>query len=282
MKPTTASLLISCLALTGLATGAAPGAAQSPAPPITVEGGESPAGDAAAGGPAAGGAEQAAPPAVKPPAAPATAKKKTGEVLPWANKPLTPAAAPTGDVAAVDAAAAQCAGLFEAACRDLKTCAWIADVALQDGTQIPARCVARPPAPPKNAAKKTAPAKKAAKAPEGAETPQGAAAPAVKAAVTRIEDEGAPQAPAVTEKKTKPEPEAQAATAPPEEKAPEQPKPPQQAESKAPEKKAEEAKAPIVVKPPPAPAEQMPSFGSVQPVMPGGGNAVVVTVPPSE
>ena len=219
------------------------------------------------------------------------------EVLPWANQPIAPVAeaAPANpDPAATEAAAAQCAGLFEASCRDLKTCAWIADIALKDGTTVPARCVARPPAPPKSTNKAATKPKKTA-APAPATAP---AAPAVKAAVTRIEDEEAPakppaakvetkktavietepaEAPPVVEKKAagkRAEPakvETEAAAAPAEEPA------------KEPEKKAETAKAPIVVKPPASTSSSehppMPSFGSISPVMPGGSNAVVVTVP---
>jgi hypothetical protein len=224
-----------------------------------------------------GGAEATPPPAAK--AAPA--KKKNVEVLPWANKPLEPlAAAPTEDPAASQAAAAQCVALFEAACRDLKTCAWIADVALQDGTQVPARCVARPPAPPKNAAKKTAPPKKTVKAPEDASE----AAPAVKASVTRVEDEAPP--PKAEKKKLEPEAQDKAqekakafepAAVEPVAKVESEP-----AESKPPQE-AQANKAPIVVKPPPpAPSSGMPSFGSISPIMPGGSDAVVVTVPPSQ
>src|SRR5262245_31870632 len=133
-------------------------------------------------------------PAAKTPAAetkatqPAPKKEKKAaktEVLPWANAPAV-AAAPPADpndpaVAAQQAAAAQCSSLFEASCRDLKTCAWIADVALPDGTTSPARCVARPPAPPKKAAKK-APATPATTPKKTSET-QGVA-PAVKSSVT--------------------------------------------------------------------------------------------------
>lgn len=286
MKRTPASLLSFGLALTLAFAGAPASYAQSPAPPITVE--TIPSDEPLA-------AETPAPAAAKvvPAAAPAAPKKKTGEVLPWANKPLVPvAAAPTGeDAAMVDAAAAQCGTLFEAACRDLKTCAWIADVAHADGTIVPARCVARPPAPPKSV-KKTAPVKKTAKAP--AEAPAAATAPAVKASVTRIEDEE----PVAKPEKRKAATELAKPIAPPpqEEPAPaveaKAPEPVEEAapaaESKQAEKaeeteKVEEAKAPIVVKPPPAPSKpQMPSFSSVSPIMPGGGNAVVVTVPPSE
>ena len=270
MKRTSTALLIPSLALAGLAAGMLPASAQSPAPAITVKSVPDPgAPAAAAGAPAA--------PATKSP----TTAKTGGEVLPWANKPLAPMAAlPDADLAAVEAAAQQCSGLFEAACRDLKTCAWVADVMLEDGTLVPSRCAARPPAPPKKAVKKSTPAKKAAVAAEDAP----AAAPAVKAAVTRVEDAEpaavqtkATEAPPPAAKKKEPEPEPQveaAATPAPE---PE----PQKAEEKKPEKQAE---APIVVKPPaqPAPERQAspsPSFGSISGF--GGGDAIVVTVPPS-
>lgn len=233
--------------------------AQSAAPPITVE--TVPSDDPPVV------ENPAQPPVAKAaPEAPAAPKKKSTEVLPWADKPLVPmATASTGDPGATEAAAAQCGPLFEAACRDLKTCAWVADIATADGTVVPARCVARPPAPPKSVKKKTPPpVKKVAKDP--AET----AAPAVKAAVTRIEEEP----PAA-------KPEKKAAT------ELSRPTPPQETEKAEEPEKTEEAKAPIVVKPPPEapsapPKAQMPSFGSVSPIMPGAGNAVVVTVPPSE
>lgn len=278
MKRPLTSLLPCGLALTAMAWAGAPTFAQSPAPPITIERVPSEAPQA----PAETGA-----PVVKPaPDKPAAAAKKKTEVLPWANKPLAPVAAePMGDPAAADAAAAQCVGLFEAACRDLKTCAWVADVALADGTIVPSRCVVRPPAPPKSV-KKTAPVKKAAKAPAEA------AAPAVKASVTRIEDENAAQPEkkkAATElAKPAPVPRSREETAPAAQaKAPEPTEPEETRPAEKPqEKKVEEAQAPIVVKPPPEAKEpnkhQMPSFGSVSPIMPGGGDAIVVTVPPSE
>jgi hypothetical protein len=250
VKPTTTVLLISGFAVAGLAMGVAPSAAQSPAPPIVVQG--TPAADA-------------------PPAAasqtPAPAGKKA-EVLPWADKPLTPMASAPADFAATEAAEAQCSGLFEAACRDLKTCAWVADVALEDGTLVPARCAARPSAPPRKAAKKTQQPKKAAAVPQ--ETGSTAPAPAVKASVTRIEDEELPKA-KPTKAAVTTEPEA----APAVEKTE-----PVQAERTEAEEKAETAKGPVVVKPPsePAAASQGPSFGSISAF--GGGNAIVVTVPP--
>lgn len=198
----------------------------------------------------------------------AGAKKTSTEVLPWANKPLAPIAdAPAGgDQAATQAAAAQCAGLFEAACRDLKTCAWVADIARQDGTTVPARCVARPPAPPK-----AAKAQGATKPKKTTAAPQ---APAVKSAVTRVEETGAAAKPA---QKTAAPPKVEAKPPPVAAAAPKEAAP-----KKAEEKPKEAAQAPIVVKPPQPPSQSpMPSFGSVSPVMPGGGDAVVVTVPPS-
>lgn len=294
MNQISAALRISVYVATGLLVGSVPSLAQSPAPTITINGdaaGSAP--EAATEAPAAAPAATEAPaPAAKvvPAATPPAAKKKQStEVLPWTNKPLAPAtaAAPIGDVAATEAAAAQCSALFEAACRDLKTCAWVADVALQDGTQVPARCVARPPAPPKKSAtKKQAPPKKTAVAPEEAHS--SGAAPAVKASVTRIEDEQ----PAKTEHKRTEKKEAAAAPEPdaqPEAPVAEVEKPKQPEKPKVePVKQADSAPsgAPIVVKPPqhssPGASAKMPSFGSVSPIMPGGGDAVVVTVPPSQ
>jgi hypothetical protein len=243
-------------------------------------------------------------PAAEAPAAPVakkdTPKAKKAEVLPWADAPLVPASGETAETPEMAAASAQCGGQFEAACRDLKTCAWVADVTLQDGTLVPARCVARPPAPPKKSAKKAAPVAKKA---EGA-SPE-TAAPAVKDSVTRVEDV-APEKPKVvkeiakeTEKKAekkavKPEPSADAApkeaavkAKPADEKAAEAvPAPaekPKEVEKQA-EKAAEAAKSPIVVKPPAKEAATAPaagpSFGSFSTAMPGGDSTVTVTIPP--
>ena len=228
------------------------------------------------------------------------------EELPWANQPIAPQAVapPSGDQATLEAAQSQCASLFEAACRDLKTCSWVGEVALPDGTMTPQRCVARPPAPPK-AAKKTP---KAPAAKKEAAAPTAPAAPAVKAAVTRVEEveataepkkapakpkpvkqaaptiEVTPEAaekPIVVEKKPDPvaEPKVEAtakeAPAEPAEKA-EVPEPKN-------EPKKTETKSPIAVKPATPEGAQMPSFSAVSPVMPGAdSNAVVVTVPSSK
>lgn len=215
------------------------------------------------------------------------------EDLPWANKPLEPqATAPAGtDQAAVDAAASQCASLFEAACRDLKTCSWVAEIALKDGTTAPARCVARPPAPPKAAKKQQkTPAKKAAAAkPEAAPAAVKAEEPAKPKETKAVAEPApvlefspkaeqaaapaapapAPQQPVVAEKEPAPAPQAEK-------------KAEQQADASEPQKT--ETKSPVVVTPPKKPeGAQMPSFGSISPIMPGNeSNAVVVTMPSSE
>jgi len=232
--------------------------------------------------------EHTAPPA-KPaqhtPAAPAhkkpTAAAGKTEVLPWANAPKEPlpTAASGPDSAAFAAATAQCAGLFEAACRDLKTCAWIAEVALPDGTTSPARCVARPPAPPKKSAKKPAtPTQAAAKVKKTIAAP---AAPAEKAA---------PAKESLPEKKSElaPAPDSPPGkTAATEPAAEEGSKP-----EKAPEPAGAEKKGPIVVTAPPAeqteppkkdassaPAQEGPSFGAAFGGFGANNDEVVVTVP---
>jgi hypothetical protein len=274
LKRRTVSLLIAGLALTGLSVGAVPCAAQSE----NWGGPQSATPPAAAAAPSAVVVPATAPPAATPSAAtgPAAAAKKTKtEVLPWANQPTTPVAEtpPVGDQAAIQAAAAQCSGLFEAACRDLKTCAWIADVVHQDGTRVPARCLARPPAPPKSANKAANKPKKTT-----ATVPQ---APAVKAAVTRVEDVEQGDKPAKVAPAAAKEVEAKAT--PPVEDAPKQQEAKQ--EEKPKDTATEAAQAPIVVTPPKSSSSAapgsatMPSFGSVSPVMPGAGDGVVVSVP---
>ena len=99
-------------------------------------------------------------PVTKLPAAPAAKKEKTAkagktEVLPWANAPIVPAApgaAPDPANAVAAATATQCAGLFEAPCRDVATCAWVGDIKREDGKTFPAHCAGRGTAPPKKAA----------------------------------------------------------------------------------------------------------------------------------
>lgn len=226
------------------------------------------------------------------------------EVLPWANQPVAPqatAALPSGDQATLDAAQAQCGTLFEAACRDLKTCSWVGEVALPDGSVSPQRCVARPPAPPK-AAKKTPKAPAVKK--EAAAAPGAPAAPAVKAAVTRVEDvEGpaehkkAPAEPKAVKKAAVPviEPAAEATVevtpeaaekpvvvkpAVVEKKPDPAPQPNAEAAAAKEEPKKVETKSPIAAKPSQPAAAKMPSFSAVSPIMPGSeSNAVVVTVP---
>jgi hypothetical protein len=131
-------------------------------------------------------------PATTPP--PASAKKdkkekaaKT-EVLPWANAPKVPVSTdPAGNPADAVAAAtmAQCAGLFEAVCRETATCAWVADIKQEDGSTIASHCVGRGTAPPKKGA--TAKAKPKPK-PEAAAV---AAAPATAAKPLTISPPGA-------------------------------------------------------------------------------------------
>lgn len=168
------------------------------------------------------------------------------------------------DAAAVQAAAAQCNGQFEASCRDLKTCAWVADMAAEDGSPVPARCVARPPAPPKKSAKKQTPAKKADKTGDAGTTVP--APPVGKAVVTSVEEVPAAAPPAKPPKKKAAKVEVDQTSA---------------------EEPAPKTETKVVVKPPAATApastkeHTMPGFGAVSPTM-GGGNAVVVTVPPSE
>ncbi len=229
------------------------------------------------------------------------------EELPWANKPLEAqaAAVPGADQAALEAATSQCIGQFEASCRDLKTCSWVADIARPDGTLVPARCVARPPAPPKAKTAKKAPAKSATPSEsakkETVAAPAEAIPPVTKATVTQVEPE-VPAPPKKAAAKAKPVPDNPApkkqatiepAAAPAEaEPAPvaveTSPAAEKQADAK-PEPKAKdepkkaEVKAPIVVAPPKPAAQKMPSFGSISPVMPGSeANAVIVTVPVSQ
>ncbi|WP_210186218.1 hypothetical protein [Hyphomicrobium sp. CS1GBMeth3] len=261
MRRTSAAVLLCGFMSGGLVAGVQLSAAQSPAPAITVK--------SVPDAPAPTGAQ---------PAPAAKTLSTGGEVLPWANKPLTPVAAlPESDFAAVEAAAAQCSGLFEAACRDLKTCAWVADVTFNDGTLVPARCAARSPVPPKKAAKKSTPAKKkeaAASAPNA----QATAVPVVTGSesvpqntarvVERVDDP--PPAPPKKQKPApKPRIDAKATPAPQKTEKPKE----------EPEQQAEAAAAPEKPAPSEPKSSPMPSFGSIGGF--GGGNAVVVTVPPS-
>jgi hypothetical protein len=122
------------------------------------------------------------------PAAPAAKKEKAAkaaktEVLPWANTPIVPAvpgATPDPANAAAAATAAQCAGLFEAQCREVATCAWVADIKHEDGTSVAARCAGRGAAPPKKAASKPKPKPKPEATTAAATAPPSAEAPAKK------------------------------------------------------------------------------------------------------
>lgn len=118
----------------------------------------------------------------------AAAKPAKTEVLPWANAPKVPVSTdPAGNPADAVAAAtmAQCAGLFEAMCRETATCAWIADIKQEDGSTIQSHCVGRGTAPPKKGA--TAKAKPKPK-PEAAAV---AAAPATAAKPLTVSPPGA-------------------------------------------------------------------------------------------
>jgi hypothetical protein len=134
------------------------------------------------------------PAAAAPPAAKKEKTAKKTEVLPWANAPIVPAApggAPDPANAVAAATAAQCAGLFEAPCRDVATCAWVGDIKHGDGTTYPAHCAGRGTAPPKKAAsakpkpkpKPEATAAATASAPITVSPPTSAAAPASDGAV---------------------------------------------------------------------------------------------------
>lgn len=78
------------------------------------------------------------------------AKPTKTEALPWANAPKVPVD-PEASAAAA-ATTAQCAGLFEAMCRETATCAWVADIKQEDGATTAAHCVGRATAPPKKTA----------------------------------------------------------------------------------------------------------------------------------
>ena len=225
------------------------------------------------------------------------------EVLPWANTPPTVATAePAAADPAMQAAVAQCTPLFEAACRDLNTCAWIADVSLQDGTVLPARCVARPSGPPKSTAKSktSAPKKKTAETPKApaaataaTETgalpvkaePKAAAAPTV--VTPPVAEKKAPEAPV----KVSEPPAAKAAAvepppakpqaAPVAEKQPAAAPPPAEKTATAPAPKAEQApKSPVSAKAPAQAGGSMPGFGSFSSAFPAGGAVVTTTIPP--
>lgn len=256
MKRTSAALLFCGIVSGGLLAGALSAVAQSPAPQITVN--KVPA---------------AATPSEAQPAHAAKTAAAGGEVLPWANQPLTPVAS----LPEAESAAQQCSGLFEAACRDLKTCAWVADVKLSDGTLVPARCAARASKIPKSTAKKSTTAKKKEAAVSGPAAPptalpvaaQSESVPQNTARVVVREDDPAPAPSKKQRPAPKPRVEAKAAPAVQKQEEAEE-KPAKQAEAKP------KPTQPAPQAPQPSP---MPSFGSIGGF--GGGNAVVVTVPPS-
>lgn len=126
---------------------------------------------------------------VKAKAAPAaSAKTDAPETLPWAAGAAAPATTekPAKDKAKLatpgDAPLAMpCPGLYEAACREVSTCNWIADVTLGSGADVKAHCVDR--AGKKDGAAKKAPDKKAATAAVKIKPP---ASPAPAAPVTTV------------------------------------------------------------------------------------------------
>ncbi|MEQ1576843.1 MAG: hypothetical protein ABL894_04250 [Hyphomicrobium sp.] len=150
-------------------------------------------------------------PKINPPAANAAADAP--ETLPWAagTKPTPgakPAAGKTADKAKPAAAAAEgtlkmpCPGLYEAACREVPACTWIADVKLQTGADVKAHCVDRNPKGSKDAAKKATDKKSSA----AAVKPKPAASASVAAPAV---------VPGVTDSKVSPPSAAAPATAPP-------------------------------------------------------------------
>lgn len=134
------------------------------------------------------------------------------EVLPWANSSPATVAAPPAVDPEMQAAIAQCAGQFEASCRGIKTCAWVASVKLTDGSVAPARCMALRPAPPKSAAADATPAVAAMPTPppkkKGNAKPPAMKAAAAPAAATQPKptETGALPAKAAETQKSAPEP----------------------------------------------------------------------------
>jgi hypothetical protein len=137
------------------------------------------------------------------PAAPAAKKEKAAkaaktEVLPWANTPIVPSVPGATDPAnaAAAATAAQCAGLFEAQCRDVATCAWVADINREDGASVAAHCAGRGAAPPKKAASKPKPKPKPEATAAAATSPPSAEAPRKSMPITVSPPAPAAEAPA--------------------------------------------------------------------------------------
>lgn len=169
---------------------AAAAAAASPVPAVTAITPDAPA-KPASPAKAVATPDAAKAKVVKPKANPPAAKAAAGdasEKLPWATgaKPVAGAkpAADKAKAAASKGAAAEgplsmaCPGLYEAACREVPACTWIADVKLQTGADVKAHCVDRNP----QAAKKDAGAKKVTDKPKAPAVPKAAQDAVVKAA----------------------------------------------------------------------------------------------------
>ncbi len=141
------------------------------------------------------------------------------ETLPWAKAGADKSAAkPSGAPSPTTTAAlSACLSMGETACRDAKKeCAWIADVKLDDGNVVPARCVGRMPAPPKKKTGTGSTSKKSETAKAVEKTPAPAtAAPAPPVAATT--DAAAPSAPASSPIKVQVAPPADGKTPPKEE-----------------------------------------------------------------
>ena len=202
----------------------APAAAANPAPTVTVTTPTAPAKPVnpakAAVVPDATKTKVMKPKVTTPAAKPAAGD--ASEKLPWAAdaKPVAgakpvmdkaKAAAPKG-AAADGPLKMACPGLYEAACREVPACSWIADVKLQTGADVKAHCVDRnPQAAKKDAGVKKPADKKAANATikpvAPAVAPAGAQAPAVpkeaKEAVVKAAPAPAP-APAAAAPATSP------------------------------------------------------------------------------
>jgi hypothetical protein len=142
---------------------------------------------------------QVAPAPSADPAKPAGAAEKSvaagkAETLPWAKAGADKAAAKPSGTTTTTAALSPCLSMTETACREAKKeCAWIADVKLDDGNVVPARCLGRMPAPPKKKTGTSSTSKKSETAKAVEKTPA-ATAPAEKAETKAPAAEAGPDA----------------------------------------------------------------------------------------
>jgi len=121
-----------------------------------------------------------------------TAAAGKPEVLPWADKPLTPA--PPVDPSKA-AAASPCDSQQEAGCREQKKkCAWVAEMKHTDGSVVPGRCAPRATAPVKKAQAPAA-AKPKPKPKPPAEPAAAVAPPSAEAAPAEPSAKPAPASP---------------------------------------------------------------------------------------